>query len=377
MKENEETIRVAQVIGKMAGGGVESFIMNYYRNIDKSKIQFDFIIDSDSTVVPRKEIENMGGRIIEVPPYQQIFKYIKTLKKIFKDNDYKIVHSHLNSLSVFPLYCAKRVKVPIRIAHSHSTTNKKEWKKDLLKNVLKRFSKLYANQYFACSEHAAKWLFGKRTFSKGKITIIHNAIDVEKFKYNEKTRKEIRERLNIENKLVIGNVGRFMKQKNHDLLIDIFNEIHKYNKDTVLLLIGEGPLENEIKQKVNELGLEKCVCFLGVINNVNEYMQAMDVFLFPSLYEGLGMVLVEAQTAGLKCITSTEVPREVKLTELVEFIPLREPIELWKNSVLENIDTNRETKVTSSIRNKNYDIKTESRKIVEKYFELLDFKGGK
>ena len=358
MKENEKTIRVAQIIGKMAGGGVESFIMNYYRNIDRERIQFDFIIDSDSTVVPRKEIENLGGRIIEVPPYQQIFKYIKALKKVFKENNYKIVHSHLNSLSLFPLYCAWKVKVPIRIAHSHSTTNKKEWKKDLVKNVLKRFSKMFSNQYFACSEHAAKWLFGKRTFDRGKIIIIHNAIDVEKFKYNEKIRKEIRKKLNIENKLVLGNVGRFMKQKNHDFLIDVFNEMHRENKDTVLLLIGEGPLENEIKKKVNLLGLEDCVYFLGIVNNVNEYMQAMDILVFPSLYEGLGMVLVEAQTAGLKCITSTEVPREVELTELIEFISLKEPIEIWKKSISESKNINRENEVVTSISEKNYNIKT-------------------
>lgn len=366
MKE-QQPIRVAHIIGKMVGGGVESFIMNYYRNIDRNKIQFDFIIDSDSKVVPRKEIENLGGRIIEIPPYQKIFSYIKELKKVLKENEYKIVHSHLNALSVFPLYCAYSAKVPVRIAHSHSTTNKKEWKKNIIKNILKPFSKVFATDYFACSEHAARWLFGNKTFEQGKVSIIHNAIDVDKFRYNEEIRNKMRKELQIENKFVLGHVGRFVQQKNHDFLIDIFSEVYKENKNTVLLLIGDGPLEEKIKEKVNKLNLKDSVYFLGIKENVNEIMQAMDVFVFPSLYEGLGIVLVEAQCSGLPCVVSEEVPKEALILDNIVSINLNNAIE-WKKIIL-NLSGKRERILLEEM--KKYNIAYSQKDLEQKYDRYL------
>ena len=360
--KNEEPIRIAHVIGKMVGGGVESFIMNYYRHIDKTKIQFDFIIDSDSTVVPKEEIEKLGGRIIEIPPYQKIFSYIKTLKKVFKENNYKIVHSHLNALSVFPLFAAYLAKVPVRIAHSHSTTNKKELKKNIIKNILKPFSKIFSTDYFACSEHAARWLFGNKTFEKGMVQIIYNSIDIDKFKYNEEIRNKIRKEMQIENKFVLGHVGRFVQQKNHDFLIDIFKEVYKENKNVVLLLIGDGPLEWKIKEKVKKNGLENAVYFLGIKDNVNELMQAMDVFVFPSLYEGLGIVLIEAQSSNLPCLVSSEIPKEAIINENVNVIELNKS-EIWKRKILEINKDNKRT----TIKIKQYDIKFSKNKLEEKY----------
>lgn len=367
-----EPIRIAHIIGKMVGGGVEAFIMNYYRHIDRSKIQFDFIIDSDSTVVPRKEIENMGGRIIEIPPYQHIFKYTNALKKVLKKNNYKIVHSHLNSLSVFPLYCAWKVKIPIRIAHSHSTTSKKEWKKNIIKNILKPFSKIFATDYFACSEHAGRWLFGNKTFDEGKVIIIHNAIDIEKFKFNENIRKKIRKELDIEDKFVVGHVGRFVQQKNHEFLIDIFNEIYKENKNSVLLLIGDGPLEDKIKCKVNDLKLENNVYFLGVKDNVNEYMQAMDVFVFPSLYEGLGIVTIEAQCAELPCVCSTEIPIETKVTELIKYVNLRDDLLTWKENVINLLKVKEKLDYDLALLNSIYDINSENKKVEQIYKSIIE-----
>ena len=246
-----EPIRVAQVIGKWLGGGVESVVMNYYRHIDRSKIQFDFICDNDSTNIPYDEIEKLGGRVILVSPYQKVFKYQKELKRIFKENKYKIVHSHINTLSVFPLYAAKCAKVPVRIAHSHSTTNKKEWKKNLLKQVLRPFSKVYATNYMCCSELAGRWLFGNKEYDKGNVYLLNNAIDLDKFKYDEKIRKKKRKELNInDSTLVIGHIGRFVTVKNHSFLIDVFNDLHKQNNNSILLLAGQGSLMNEMKKKV-------------------------------------------------------------------------------------------------------------------------------
>ena len=362
----KQPIIVAQIMGKWVGGGVEAVIMNYYRNIDRSKVQFDFICDEDSTNIPYDEIKKLGGRVIICPPYQKIFKYEKFLIDLFKKNNYKIVHSNINALSVFPLRAAKKAEVPIRIAHSHSTTNKKEWKKNLMKQALRPFSKKYATDYFACSELAGRWLFGDKTFEQGKVTIINNAIDLDKFKYDEKVRKEKRKELNInDHTLVVGHIGRFVAQKNHTFLIDIFNELHKKEKNSILLLIGQGPLMSEIKQKVDSLGISDSVKFLGQRDDVNELYNIMDLFLFPSLYEGLGMVLIEAQANGLPCIASTEVPKIADISNNVQFYDLNDSIDIW----LKNYDTNRFKFIC---KNCIYDIKKEAEKL-EKYYMQKKF----
>ena len=284
----DEKIIVAHIMGKWNGGGVESVVMNYYKNIDRNRIQFHFLCDEDSTDIPYEEIEKLGGKVIVIPPYQKLFKYQKELYRIFKENNYKIIHSHINALSVFPLKIAKKAGVPIRIAHSHSTSNKKEWKKNILKMILRPFSKLYANNYFACTEYAGKWLFGKKVVERKELNVINNAIDLKKFEFNENIRGDLRKELGIkEDVLVIGHVGRFMKQKNHDFLIDVFNELIKKNENSILMLIGQGPLLNEMKQKVRDLSIEDKVKFIGQVTNVEKYYNIMDVFLFPSIYEGL------------------------------------------------------------------------------------------
>jgi glycosyltransferase EpsF len=345
--------------------------MNYYRHIDKTKVQFDFLIDEDSTNIPKEEIESMGGRIILIPPYQKLPKYIGTLKEVLKQNQYKIIHSHINTLSVFPLYTAKRAGVKIRIAHSHSTTNKKEWKKNILKNIFKPYSKVFATDYFACSALAGRWLFSNKTFNQGKVTIINNAIDIDKFLYNETIRKQIRKKLNIkDNTLVIGHIGRFVSQKNHTFLLDIFNEIHKQKKDSLLLLAGTGPLVNEIKEKVNALNLTNNVKFLGQINNANELYQAMDVFLLPSLYEGLPVVGVEAQAAGLLTILSTSMTEETKILKTTKFISLEESSQNWASTIINNYSKFKRKNTKLEIQKNGFDIKKETKKLEQKYIEL-------
>lgn len=367
----EEPIRVAHIVGKMVGGGVEAFIMNYYRHINRDKIQFDFIIDSDSTFVPREEIESLGGRIIEIPPYQKIFKYTKELRKVLRENKYKIVHSHLNTLSVFPLYCAWREKVPIRIAHSHSTSNKKEWKKNIIKNLLRPFSKVFATNYFACTEHAGRWMFGNKEYDNGNVYILNNAIDINDFLYDENERKIKRKELGIENKFVIGHIGRFVEQKNHSFLIDIFNQLHNQIPNTSLMLIGQGPLQNEIKEKVKKLKIDDSVLFLGQREDVNKLYQAMDLFLFPSLYEGLGMVMIEAQCSGLPCVASTEVPKIAKVNENVEFIDLNETIDEWVNKIKKYIKDEKRNNDINKMKEAGYSIEKEAKKLEEYYNKLL------
>lgn len=372
MKKKEEPIRIAQIVGKWLGGGVEAVVMNYYRHLDHNKIQFDFICDDDSTNIPYDEIEKLGGKVILIPPYQKVFKYQKELRRVLRDGKYKIVHSHINTLSVFPLYAAKKVGVPVRIAHSHSTTNKKEWKKNLLKQVLRPFSKKYATNYMCCSELAGRWLFGDKAYDEGKVYLLNNAIDLDKFKYDKKIRDKKRKELGIkEDTIVIGHIGRFVAQKNHTFLIDIFNQFHKKEKNSILLLAGQGPLQEEIKNKVRELGLDDSVRFLGQRNDANELYQAFDVFLLPSLYEGLPVVGVEAQASGLLCFFSDDMTKETKVLDSTVFMSLSNTDDEWATSILDNYINFRRKDTTSDITKSNFNIKYETNKLKNKYSELL------
>lgn len=371
MQNKQEPIRVAQIMGKWLGGGVESVVMNYYRHIDKNKVQFDFICDDDSTRIPKEEIEKLGGKVILIPPYQKPFKYHKELKRVLKNGNYKIVHSHISTMSFFSLWAAKSAKVPVRIAHAHSTTNKQEKQKNLMKQVLRPFSKVFATDYFCCSELAGRWLFGNKTYDQGKVYLLNNAIDVDKFKYDENIRKEKRNELKIkDNQFVIGHIGRFVKQKNHDFLIDIFNEIYKQNKDTILLLAGEGPLKEEIENKVKKLGLEKNVMFLGQRNDANELYQAMDAFVLPSLYEGLPVVGVEAQAAGLPCFFSTDMTKETKVLETTRFISLDTSTEEWTAIILRELEIFTRKDYILEMTANGFNILREAEKLNDKYLKF-------
>lgn len=338
----KKPIIVVQIMGKWVGGGVESVIMNYYRHLDHSKVQFDFICDEDSTRIPYDEIKKLGGRVFLVPKYQNLPKYLKALEKLFKENQYRIVHSNINTLSVFPLYAAKKAGVPIRISHNHSTSNPKEWKRNLIKNILRPFSKRYATDYFACSELAGRYLFGNKTFNRGEVKIIHNAIDIDKFKFDEVARKKLRKEFGIKDStVVIGHVGRFVQQKNHTFLVDVFNEYYKKNPDSKLLLVGSGPLEDEIKKKVERLGLKDSVLFLGQRDDINKLYSTMDIFCLPSLYEGLAIVGVEAQTAGLPCVFSDKIPDDIKITDSIKFIKLTDKLKIWSDEVAKIVNSKR------------------------------------
>lgn len=367
-----EILRVAHIVGKMCNGGVENTVLNYYKNIDKDNIQFDFFVDEDSTIdlnVLKKEINDMGGEVYVVPPYQQLNKYIFKLSEIFKKNNYKIVHSHLNTLNIFPLYAAKKANVPVRIAHNHSTAGKGEMKKNILKYMLRPFGKLFATNLVACTRYAGEWMWGKKTFSRGEIKVFYNAIDLEKFKKNGYVREKYRKELNINDKFVIGNVGRFCKQKNHEFLIDVFYNVYKKNDDAVLILVGEGSIEKDIKDKVNNLNLDKSVIFAGTRRDVYNIYQVMDVFVFPSIYEGLGMAAIEAQAIGLPTIVSTGVPKEAKITNKIKFLSIDDGVDVWADEILrvnKSNDLNNEHIIDE------YDIRKQVKEL-EKYYKSFDF----
>lgn len=365
-----QPIRIAQIVGKWLGGGVESVIMNYYRNIDRKKVQFDFICDSDSTNIPYKEIESLGGRVFLIPPYQKLFKYHSELKKILKNENYSVVHSHINTLSVFSLFAAKCANIPVRIAHSHSTTNVKE-KKNILKQLLRPFSKIFATDYMCCSELAGRWLFGNKTYDDGKVYLLNNAIDVEKFIYNEKIRSKKRKEFDLKTgTLVIGHIGRFVEQKNHEFLVSIFDELHKMEPNSVMLFAGQGPLINDVKEKVHNLSLDGSVRFLGQRNDVNELYQAFDVFVLPSLYEGLPVVGVEAQASGLLCVLSDDMTKETKIIDSTIFISLDKSPKYWATKIIQKNKNFVRKDVKDEITANNFNIKSEVERLLTKYLEL-------
>lgn len=254
--KREQPVRVAQIIGKLSAGGVESVLYNYYRFIDKNKFQFDFFYDADSTVSPPQELIDMGARFYRIPPYQQLPAYIKALEKYFWANQYAIVHSNMNTLAVFSLFAAWRAGVPVRIVHNHSTAGKGETKKNVLKYILRPFAGVFATDRCTCSRYAGEWMFGKKAVDSGKITILNNAIDCIKFRYDEDVRKSMRQQLGVQGNFVVGHVGRFCYPKNHEFLIELFEQVHRQEPTAVLLLVGAGELMDDVKAKVHAESLD-------------------------------------------------------------------------------------------------------------------------
>ena len=344
-----EKIKVLYFVDRLLIGGIQTFILNNIEHIDKTKVQIDFLILDDGNVYETEtnlklqgyNVYKLEGVWLRKPT--DYFNYFKKIDEFFLNHhDYKVVHLHSSSKNFYVLKSAKKYGIPVRIAHSHNIGFQSKNKMQIMiGNLCKPLLKKYATDYFACAYLAGEWLFGKKAVKDGKVKVIHNAVEYEKFKFNEEKRIEIRNRLNINEKLVIGNVGRFSEQKNHEFLIDIFNEIHKKNKMSTLMLIGKGEKEELIRKKVKELGLENDVIFMGFCDNVNELMWAMDIFLMPSLHEGLPVVGIEAQAAGLPCFMSKYViTDEVKITELVKFIELKQSPREWAEKIL-NSDLNR------------------------------------
>lgn len=341
-----EKIKVLCFVDRLRHGGIQQIIIEILENMDKDKVQIDLLVFDDGQIYPlEEEVRNLGIHLFKVDawiwtPFDYI-KQKKVLEQFFKEHhDYKVVHIHASSKNFMILKIAKKYGIKIRIAHSHNIGFQSKNKiKIMIGNIFKKPLKKYATHYFACSKLAGKWLFGK-----ADVKVIHNAVDYQKFKFNQVRREELRKELGIADKLVIGNVGRFTNQKNHTFLIDIFHEIHKKNEKAVLMLVGIGGKEQEIREKVANLGLTDCVKFMGFCSNTNELFWCMDVFLLPSLYEGLPVVGVEAQCTGLPCFMSKDViTDEVKIAENVTFIELEKSAEEWAKIILSSDLSRRDT----------------------------------
>ena len=358
-------IRVLQVVNIMDRAGLENMLMNYYRNIDRTQIQFDFLTHRPQRGAYDDEIEAYGGRIYRAPRLlpQNYLKYFKWMKQFFSAHpEYNIVHSHIDAMSFFPLWAAKMNDVPIRIAHSHSSKLDKDLKLPIKFVALKNIPRV-ANLNCACGKKAGEFMFPKQQFQ-----VIHNAIDTERYERNELVRNKKRSELGIDNEFVVGHVGRYCYIKNQMFLIDIFVEVLKKNPRSLLMLVGSGEDEEKIKTKAKSLGVLKKILFLKDRDDVNELYQVMDCFVLPSLFEGLPLVGVEAQVAGLRCVVSDRVSNEVKLTDNLELLPLDAGASIWADRICTHTDTHKvNNELFASL---GYDIKTEAIKLERLYKKI-------
>ncbi len=364
-------IRVLHMISILEMGGSQSMVMNLYRAIDRERVQFDFIVDhADKDTTLRKEIELLGGRIFSFPSFKggNVFEIRETWNRFFEEHkEYSIFHTHSRSYASVYLPIANKHGL-ITIAHSHSTSNGKGVI-SLVKNIMQYPIRYQADYLFACSQQAGEWLFGKRVTKSSRFLIISNAINSKRFEYDSVKREYIRKELGIRDEFVVGHIGRMTKPKNHEFLIKLFNEYNRINNNSKLLLVGDGELLEEVKNQVGELHIDDKVLFVGSKANTEDYYQAMDCFLFPSLWEGLGMAVVEAQAAGLQCVVSNAVPTKVDIgANLVTFLNLNDSCDKWIKSIL-----GADRKKTSSyVKDAGFDIE-ESAKFLQSFYEKVEY----
>ena len=356
------------MIASLEMGGSQSMVMNIYRSIDRNKVQFDFIIDHTDKDDYKDEIKRLGGKIYILPTFKgkNIMEVCKAWNDFFKKHhEYKVIHTHSRSYASIYLPIAKKHGL-ITIAHSHSTSNGRGLT-SIIKNAMQLPIRYQADYMFACSKKAGEWLFGKKAIGSKQFRVLPNAIDSYKFKYDLKKRDLIRKELGISNEFVLGHVGRLSTPKNHIFLLSIFSEYIKNNPDVRLLLIGDGELEQEIKAEAKKRKIENKIYFLGAKLNASDYYQAMDCFVFPSLWEGLGIAVIEAQAADLPVVCSNNVPQETKVTEIIKFISLDCPINVWCKEIQSFEGRIRQIDRTKEIRKAGYDI-TETSKWLEDFY---------
>lgn len=365
-------IRVLHILHAMGRGGAETMLMNYYRNIDRTKVQFDFLLTEQNHCDYEDEILEMGGRIYRVPLLKlpNPFLYIKGVRNFLKQHpEYKIVHSHTSSKSAIPLWVAKTCGVPVRVCHAHSSNSGRGFE-GMVRRGLCVWLKRVATDYMSCGFDAAYCWYGKKIVEQDRVMVTPNAVDCDKYSFDEITRDRVRNKCSISsNTLVLGMVSRFHPVKNHLFVLDVLSELVSRGINVKLLLVGDGQLHAEIEEKAKTLDILDNIVFTGIVNDVHNYLQAMDLVLMPSFNEGLPVSLIEAQAVGLKCLVSTGVPSEVNITGLVDFLPLSKGAETWAKELLRLSISSRPSadKIQMSLRSAGYEIQTAAKKLEEWY----------
>ena len=365
-------IRVAIIAGVLHSGGKRNLTMEYYRHIDKTKVQYDFICDSDSNGIPKEEIEKLGGKVYLVPPYKHIFSHLKATYKILKDNHYQVMHAFDNTLNVFPLFVGKLAGVKVRISESISKGDKNE-AKTKIKLVLRRFSHWFATDFMANSIDCGVWQFGKKTYDEGKIAIFKTVINADANAFDKVLRDETRKKFGWEDKVIYGFIGRYVEQKNPLFLIDIFNSIAKKQPNAKLVMIGFGELEKAMHEKIKEYGLQDRVEDLGRRDDIKQFYNAFDAFLLPSLYEGMPVVGIEAQCAGLPIFFSKNITEETTASELAHYIGLNESPEVWADTIINVVNANlgKRRSYAEEVKKNGFDSHSEAMRMMKFYLDKL------
>lgn len=359
--------KILHIVGGLKAGGIETLLYNLFLNIDKEEVTFDFVKKIDEVGEFERPIIELGGHIFKSPKYNG-FNYVSCRKwwEHFFDKhpEYKIIHVHDASSSMVYLKEAKKHGIKI-VAHSHNVGN--TGIKGLVKNLTKAPLRKAADFFIGCSDEAGEYLFGKDIISGDKYCTLSNGIDAKKFAYDEKSRKEIRNHLGIkEDEFVVGHIGRFIKVKNQDFLINLFAEVHTFKEKSKLLLIGDGPLLYDMKNKAEKLGLKNSIIFIGAKIDLEKFYSAMDIFVFPSIKEGLGIATLEAQASGLTVIKSQGIPDDIDVTGNVKTMSLNEPIINWTREIVQNKQMDR-TLGYKKIENTRFDIEEAEKKLIEIY----------
>ena len=353
-----EPVRVLQVVAKMERNGYESRIMDIYRNLDRDRIQFDFYTHRKEQGDFDDEIKTLGGMIYYNNPISpwHFPSYLRELNQFFTEHPYDIVHAHLNSYCAWVLFAAKKHGVKVRIAHSRNSGFDPGWK-----TIFKRASKLFVNipptYRFACSKNAGVWLFGKKFLEDANSKVIHNAFDCDAFEYNDKTRKEVRDELGLNEEIAVVNIGRLTPPKNHQMILNVFRAFKQKHPNSKLFLFGDGELIDQIKELSKKLGIHEAVSFMGNRPNVYRYLNGMDVMLFPSIYEGFGTVAIEAQCNGLPVLASDVLPPETNVTDIITYCSLQESVDKWVQLLEEIISNNDRASYCDEMKNAGYDMK--------------------
>lgn len=369
---DNQPIRILHVVGSLGLGGIQSYLMNLYRHVDRTTIQFDFAVHIRSNVSYEEEILSMGGKIFYMPndcfEKNKWVTYVNFWKFFFKKHpEYEIVHGHMRS-TAFIYMAIARLADRIVIAHSHATDNGRGLS-GFVKDILQFPVRYIANYFMGCSKNATTWMFGEKCANSKNCYVLYNGIDATRYAFNKEVRLQVRESLSIPSgTLVVGNVGRLVGQKNQTLLIEVHKSLLKINPNSWLVIVGDGPLHERLQ---NEAASIPNILLLGARTDIPDVLQAFDVFVMPSVKEGLGIAAIEAQAAGLPTIVSEIIPQEAYITSLVCKIDLKEEPEIWAKRI-SNIDVKNRLITTSQIKEAGYDITNVSDWLSEFYKKILN-----
>lgn len=363
--------RVLCIVSNMNAGGAETFLMKVYRAMDKTKYQMDFCVNFQNKNYYEDEIMSLGGKIFRIPTKSENVKEFKQqLTNIIRTEKYEYVFRITsNTMGFMDLKIAKKAGARVCSARSSNSSDGNSLKAKIAHRLGRLLYGKFVDAKFAPSDLAAEYTFGKRAVQKGKVALLHNGVDLSVFHFDQDGRKNIRKEFGIgEAQMVVGHIGRFMEQKNHSFLLDIFNQIYTQNNSAVLLLVGKGELQAQIEEKIKALGLEKNVIFAGVRSDVPQLLSAMDVFVFPSFYEGMPNTVIEAQATGLPCVIADTITKEADITGLVNYLSLSDSAEKWAETACSLVSGARKDTKEEFMNNK-YDIESVAQEFVRLVFD--------